>query len=193
MLVLNSSISFMLVKVEHHLPRFRPWVSSRRKHKGQRKLLIFQLLLYLGQNYLGTYSNTYKQAISAKFKMSSSGSFRHHLLPSGPLVTATAEEPRRTCWYLLTMILSLLSSAFACFLLVNCLMQYFNVDHILEECTIDWNVHVPCHYLGLWLRFHGPESLYDKRQFIIVFNSIIIALSISFLVRYTYIGRYLPI
>ena len=117
--------------------------------------------------------------------MSSPGSFRHHLLPSGPLVSATAEESRRvSCWYLLTVILTILSSAFACFLLISSLMQYFNVDHILEECTIDWNVHVPCHYLGLWLRFHGPESLYDKRHFIVVFNSIVIALSISFLVRY---------
>ena len=116
--------------------------------------------------------------------MSSPSSFRHHLLPSGPLASVSAEDSRRiSCWYLLTVILTILSSAFACFLLINSLVQYLNVDHILEECTIDWNAHVPCHYLGLWLRFHGPESLYDKRQFVVVFNSIVIALSISFLVR----------
>ena len=70
---------------------------------------------------------------------------------------------------------------------VSCLfssfLQYANVDHTLEECTSNWNVHIPCHYLVLWLRFHGPESLYDKREFIMIFCILFIIITSIFLVR----------
>ena len=81
------------------------------------------------------------------------------------------------------------SSSWTIFFLFS-FLQYTNVDHTLEECTSNWNVHIPCHYLVLWLRYHGPESLYDKREFIMIFCILFIIISSIFLVSKHYLSPF---
>ncbi len=51
-------------------------------------------------------------------------------------------------------------------------------------CTTDWNAHYPCHYLWLWIKYHGPESINDYRCFIDAFNIIVIAVTAQLLASF---------
>lgn len=82
-----------------------------------------------------------------------------------PLISKSKlpQEERRKipCWHLLTIILSLFSSSVASYLFVRGWMFYTDIDHTWEECTINWNSNLPCHYLRLWMQHHGdPETVY---------------------------------
>merc|ERR1712156_476099 len=66
------------------------------------------------------------------------------------------EEPKRiSCWHILTVVLTVVSSSFAAFLLARGVTFYVETDNILEECTSDWNSHFPCHYFDHWHKTWG--------------------------------------
>ena len=97
----------------------------------------------------------------------------------------TPEEPKRvSCWHILTVALTVISASFASFLLARGVTFYVETDDILEECTSDWNSHFPCHYLKLWIKYHGQANIYDTRCFIVAFSVFVIALTTQILVRY---------
>ena len=112
--------------------------------------------------------------------------FRHTPLPSRVPIHDPEDRRPVSCWHILTVALTVVSSAIACFLLVRSLTFYFHDDHILEECTIDWNAHFPCHYLSLWHKYHQPQGIFDTRYFIVAFSIMTVAVAANFLVRILY-------
>ena len=83
------------------------------------------------------------------------------------------------------MVLTVISVAFSSYLLVRGVNFYIETHDILEECTADWSSHFPCHYLKLWIKYHGQANIYDTSCFIKVFSIFLIALTTQILVRKT--------
>ena len=81
------------------------------------------------------------------------------------------------------MVLTVISVAFSSYLLVRGVNFYIETHDILEECTADWSSHFPCHYLKLWIKYHGQANIYDTSCFIKVFSIFLIALTTQILVR----------
>ena len=110
---------------------------------------------------------------------------QHTPLPSvTPLASSGSEATRQplSCWHILSVALTVVSSAFACFLGARGLTFFLNADLVLEECTSDWSFDFPCHYLLLWIRFRDPESVYDTRWVIVALSIFLIAIAAIFLV-----------
>ena len=110
---------------------------------------------------------------------------QHTPLPSVTSALAASEEPRKplSCWHILSVALTVVTSTFACFLGSRGLSFFLNADLVLEECTADWNFDFPCHYLLLWIRFRDPESVYDTRWVIVAISIFLIAVATLFLVQ----------
>lgn len=108
-------------------------------------------------------------------------SIPHTLLSSVP--PPQPEKPRKaSCWHILTVALTVFSMAFASILMMKSLSHLLHLDHILEECTSNWNSHFSCHYLLLWLKLHGKESVYDTRVFLEFFCVFVSVACLAFLV-----------
>ena len=110
---------------------------------------------------------------------------QHTPLPSSvPHISSENQPCRRvSCWHILSVALTVVSSAFACFLGARGLTFYLNADLVLEECTSNWSFDFPCHYLLLWIRFNDPERVYDTRSVIIAISLFLIVVSALFLVK----------
>ena len=104
-------------------------------------------------------------------------SFNHvPLIPKSKL-TQLEERRKIPCWHLLTIILSLFSSSVASYLFVRGWMFYTDIDHTWEECTINWNSNLPCHYLRLWMQHHGDHPGRVYYQFINAFSVFLIVIT----------------
>ena len=113
----------------------------------------------------------------------------HSYVPFASVPKFSPEEPKRiSCWHILTVVLTVVSSSFATFLLARGVTFYVETDNILEECTSDWNSHFPCHYLKLWIKYHGQANIYDTRCFITVFSIFVIALTTQIMVRFMFVS-----
>lgn len=111
---------------------------------------------------------------------------QHTPLPSVPVPRLTSGEPARprlSCWHILSVALTVVSSAFACILGARGLTFYLNADLVVEECTANWSFDFPCHYLLLWIKFNDPESVYDTRWVIIAISLFLIVVASLFLVK----------
>ena len=107
---------------------------------------------------------------------------QHTPLPSVPPLASEETRQPLSCWHILSVALTVVSSAFACFLGARGLTFFLNADLVLEECTSDWSFDFPCHYLLLWIRFRDPESVYDTRWVIIALSIFLITIAALFLV-----------
>ena len=107
---------------------------------------------------------------------------------SAPPQNLVENRGKPSCWHLLTVSLTILSAFFASFLLVKSSVSYLNADHYIEECTVDWNAHFTCHYLWLWVKFHGNSNVFDTRCFFAAFCLFVISVSAQLLVSYRVIN-----
>lgn len=71
-----------------------------------------------------------------------------------------------SCWHLLSVIMTIGSTVFACYMLLKNVMFFRNVDNVVEHCTIDWESYYPCHFLHLWWTLNDRNSIYDLRCFL---------------------------
>ena len=112
---------------------------------------------------------------------------QHTPLPSAvPVPGLTSGEQGRSrvsCWHILSVALTVVSSAFACLLGARGLTFYLNADLVVEECTANWNFDFPCHYLLLWIKFNDPERVYDTRWVIIAISLFLVVVASLFLVK----------
>ena len=112
---------------------------------------------------------------------------QHTPLPSAvPVPGLTSGEQGRSrvsCWYILSVALTVVSSAFACLLGARGLTFYLNADLVVEECTANWSFDFPCHYLLLWIKFNDPERVYDTRWVIIAISLFLVVVASLFLVK----------
>ena len=112
---------------------------------------------------------------------------QHTPLPSAvPVPGLTSGEQGRSrvsCWHILSVALTVVSSAFACLLGARGLTFYLNADLVVEECTANWSFDFPCHYLLLWIKFNDPERVYDTRWVIIAISLFLVVVASLFLVK----------